>query len=140
MGISLINLGIFTHMVKWIVTLAIPPVIILSAICLVYIVIGCFMSGLPAIVITLPITFPLIVELGYDPIWFGIIIVLLTECGFMTPPVGAILYVIHGLSPERSFGDILKGAIPFVFIIIAAIILLIVFPQIALFLPGTMFE
>jgi C4-dicarboxylate transporter DctM subunit len=140
MGMALINLGIFTGMVKWVVTLPIPPLTILIAIYLMYFILGCFMSGLPAVIITLPITFPIIVGLGYDPIWFGIVIVLFCECGLLTPPVGALLFIVQGLSPNRPFSEVMNGATPFVCIILLATIILTAFPQIATFLPQTMFK
>ena len=109
MAAPLVHMGVFNSLANFIAALPVPPVGILLGICLMYLILGCFMSGLPVIVITLPIVFPIVMGLGYDPVWFGIITVLLDEAGMLTPPVGAILYVLHGLRPDRPFREAALG-------------------------------
>ena len=140
MGSLLANLGVFHELSKWVVALPVPEVGILIAVIIMYLILGMFMSGLPAIIITLPITFPIVVTaLGYDPIWFGILIVLLNECGQLTPPVGTVLYILIGLRPDIPFRQAAMGVIPFVLVILVAITIIVMFPQIALWLPSHMF-
>jgi TRAP-type C4-dicarboxylate transport system permease large subunit len=96
-----------------------------------------FLDVISAVVLTIPILYPSIVAMGYDPIWFGVIIVLLVEMGVVTPPVGINVYVL-GPMVDVPLGVIFKGIAPFCVAITVCIIILIIFPQIALFLPSTM--
>ncbi len=139
MGSLLANLGAFHEMSLWVVALPVPPVGILLALVVMYLILGMFMSGLPSIIITLPITFPIVMALGYDPIWYGILIVLLNECGQLSPPVGIMLYILQGLRPEVPFKEVVAGVVPFFFVILVAIAIIIYFPQIATWLPSLMF-
>ena len=85
---------------------------------------------------TVPVVFPLIMSLGYDPVWFGILITVLMETALITPPIGVNLYVVHGIrSRGGKFNDVAWGALPFVLMMIAMVALLIAYPQIALYLP-----
>jgi tripartite ATP-independent transporter DctM subunit len=138
MGVLLTNLGVFNQMTRWVIALPVPPIGILTAILIMYVILGCFMSGLPAIIITLPIVFPIITVLGYDPIWFGVIIVMLNETGLLTPPVGIILYILQGLRPDTPFREIALGCIPFFITILVAIAIITAFPPIATWLPTLM--
>jgi len=113
-----------------------PPVVILAVIMLIYIVGGCFMDALSFLIITIPIFFPVITALGYDPIWFGVMIVVLLEMGAITPPVGINVYVIKGIAKDVPLETIFKGILPFLLMMIVCLGILILFPQIALFLPG----
>jgi C4-dicarboxylate transporter DctM subunit len=117
--------------------LALPSVVIMMGIILLYILLGMFLDVISAVVLTIPILYPSIVAMGYDPIWFGVIIVLLVEMGVVTPPVGINVYVL-GPMVGVPISTIFKGIIPFCVAIIVCIIILIIFPQIALFLPSTM--
>ncbi len=138
MGTMLANLGAFDAMSKWVTALSMPRLGILLIIILMYLVLGCFMSGLAAIVITLPIVFPIIMTLGYDPIWFGVVIVLMNECGMLTPPVGNLLYLLQGLCPDTPFRVVAMGCLPFVIVILVETAILIAVPQIATWLPTLM--
>ena len=104
----------------------------------VYLVFGCFISSLAMILITIPIFFPVIVALEFDPIWFGIIVVRMTEFGTITPPYGINVFVIKGIAKNVSTATLYKGILPFVIADILHIALLIYIPQIALFLPNLM--
>lgn len=96
------------------------------------------MDALAMIILTVPIIFPVIKELGFDPIWFGVIIVMTVELGLIHPPVGMNVFVIKSVVQEVSFTTIFKGVIPFVLTDILRLLILIAFPAIALWLPGRM--
>jgi C4-dicarboxylate transporter, DctM subunit len=120
----------------WISGLGLPNVVVMGIIILMYLIGGCFMDALAMVTLTIPIIYPLVIALGFDPIWFGVIIVLITEMGVITPPVGINVYVIKGISNGVSLETIFKGIFPFLIAIIVAAILLIAFPSIATFLPS----
>jgi TRAP-type C4-dicarboxylate transport system permease large subunit len=102
----------------------------------VYFIGGCFIDALALVMLTIPIFYPVILQLGYDPIWFGVIIVLVTQIGVITPPVGVNVYVVSGVARDVPLNTIFKGVVPMLIAMIIATLLLIPFPQIALFLPG----
>ncbi len=127
----------------WVSGLAFPPFMIMAIIVLIYFLGGCFMDSLGLIMLTIPIFFPVVTNLGYDPIWFGIIIVLVAEMGVITPPVGINVYVVYGVS-KSIIGDIhletiFKGILPFLLAVVVGIAILIAFPQLVLFLPNSMY-
>ena len=103
-----------------------------------YIILGMFLEGFSMLVLTLPVVFPIMTNLGINPIWFGIVIVLVLEMGLISPPVGLNVFVVKGIAPEVKLGTIFRGIWPFWLAMLVAIIILIAFPQIALFLPNTM--
>src|SRR4249919_1666374 len=111
---------------------------VLALIMVMYIVLGCLMDSLAMIILTIPIIFPVIVHLGFDPIWFGVIIVMTVELGLIHPPVGMNVFVIKSVVQEVTFTTIFKGVIPFVVTDIVRLVILIAFPVIALWLPGRM--
>jgi len=120
----------------WVSALPLPPAAIMGVIVLMYLLGGCFMDALARITLTLPIFYPLVLAMGFDPIWFGVIIVLVTEMGVITPPVGINVYVIKGIAEDVPLETIFKGTFPFLGGLLIAVSILIAFPQIALFLPG----
>lgn len=120
----------------WIAGLSLSPVFIMILIVLIHLVGGCFMDGMALIMLTVPILFPTIIALGYDPIWFGVIVTLIVEMGAITPPVGINVYVIKGIAPDVPLEKIFKGIFPFLYALVIVTIILIVFPKIATFLPG----
>jgi len=122
----------------WTGNLPLPNALIMVFIVFVYLIGGCFMDSLAMILLTIPIVYPLVTALGYDPIWFGVIIVLVTEMGVITPPVGINVYVVSGIARDVPLETIFKGAFPFLFAILTCVTLLMIFPQIALFLPALM--
>jgi TRAP-type C4-dicarboxylate transport system permease large subunit len=98
-----------------------------------------FMDVLSMMVATIPVTYPIAIALGIDPIWFGIFIILMCELGLITPPVGMNLFVVHGIrSDSGTISDVMWGALPYAIIIILFTLLLMVFPQIVTWLPGKM--
>ena len=118
--------------------LNVPPVTVIMVIFCIYIVLGCLMDSMAMLLLTIPIFFPLILTLGFDPIWFGVFIVMVMELAAITPPIGINVYVIHGVAHDVPMSTIFKGIIPFIFPILICAAILILFPQTALFLPGTM--
>ncbi|MDD5204975.1 MAG: TRAP transporter large permease subunit, partial [Desulfobacterales bacterium] len=122
----------------WIGGLALPPTLIIILIILLHLIGGCFMDGLAMMMLTVPILLPTVVALGYDPIWFGIIITLIVEMGAITPPVGINVYVIKGIVPDLPLQTIFKGIFPFLWALVVVSILLTLFPGIVTFLPGLM--
>jgi C4-dicarboxylate transporter DctM subunit len=119
-------------------SLPLPPHAIIGVIILVYLIGGCFMDALAMIMLTIPIFFPVVQTLGFDPIWFGVVIVLITEMGVITPPVGINVYVVYGVARDVPLENIFKGVFPMLIALLVCNLLLILFPQIALWLPGLM--
>ena len=124
----------------WVAALPIPPMAVLGVIVAIYFIGGCFMDALAMITLTIPIFFPAVMALGFDPIFFGVIIVLVVEMGVVTPPVGINVYVVRGVAPEIPLETIFRGVFPFLTAIIATIIIVMSFPQMATFLPGLMWR
>ena len=113
-----------------------PAWVLLTFIVLFLLVLGMFLDVVSVIVISTPILLPVIVALGFSPIWFGVIMIITCEMAVITPPVGLNLYVIKGIAPQVPLNDIIWGALPFVLVELLAIVILAVFPEIALWLPG----
>jgi tripartite ATP-independent transporter DctM subunit len=111
---------------------------ILVLIMLMYLILGCLMDALAMIILTIPIIFPVMMHLGFDPIWFGIIIVMTVELGLIHPPVGMIVFVIKSVIDDVSFSTIFKGVLPFIVTDLIRLVILIAFPIIALWLPSRM--
>lgn len=112
-----------------------PPYAVILLIILIYLIMGCFIDAMAMILLTIPAFYPVVTALGYDPIWFGVIIVMVMGLGTITPPVGMNVYVIAGIAPDVPMGKIFRASVPFVIVEILFTLLLIVFPQIVLFLP-----
>lgn len=113
----------------------ISPLTVMIFICAIYVILGAAMEELSIVLLTLPVFFPLVVGLGFDPVWFGIIIVLVVMIGLISPPVGMNMFVVRNMLPELSTMTVFKGVLPFVYTLIAVLALLVAFPEIALFLP-----
>lgn len=111
---------------------------ILIAILILYLLLGCLMDAFAMVLITMPILYPVIINLGYDPIWFGVLIVIMMEMGMITPPIGMNIFVLKGVSRDISMSAIFQGALPFVVSMAICVAILIIFPDIALFLPNAM--
>jgi tripartite ATP-independent transporter DctM subunit len=111
---------------------------VLALIMVMYIVLGCLMDALAMVILTVPIIFPVIKELGFDPIWFGVIIVMTVELGLIHPPVGMIVFVIKSVIQELNFSTIFAGVLPFILTDLVRLVILIAFPIIALWLPSRM--
>ena len=111
---------------------------VLALILLCYLVLGCFLEGFAMLVLTMPIFFPVITSLGFDPIWFGVVVVLTLEMGLITPPVGVNVFIVKSVAPEVPLGTIFAGVAPFLLAMVVTVVILTLFPQLALFLPNTM--
>jgi len=121
-------------------SLALPRMMVMVAIIIVYVVMGCFLEGIGMMLITVPVFLPLIRQYGYDPIWFSIIVVIVIEVGLIHPPVGMNLFVIQAQAPEIRITSIYRGIVPFLAAPLLMIILMFLFPQLALWLPQTLYR
>ncbi|MGB5747005.1 MAG: TRAP transporter large permease [Desulfobacterales bacterium] len=121
-------------------SLPVSPYVILAMVMVIYLLGGCFMDSLGFLVLTIPIFFPLGVALGFDPIWYSIVLTMVTTMGAITPPVGVNIYVVKALAPDIELGTIFKSVSFFLLACIGSIILLIIFPQLALIIPNAMFD
>lgn len=113
--------------------------VILAAIIVVYMILGCFMDALPMIMLTVPIFFPIITGLGFDPIWFGVMIIIVMMMGFITPPVGMNCYVLSGIIRDVPLGTIFAGAVPYLLALLVGAVIITIFPQIALWIPDLLY-
>jgi TRAP-type C4-dicarboxylate transport system permease large subunit len=111
---------------------------VVAAICIIYVLLGTAMEELSMILLTIPVFFPLIVHLGYDPVWFGVLIVVVVEIGLISPPVGMNLFVLKTLLPNVPQSTVFRGVLPFMLADVVRMALLIAFPVIALYLPSLM--
>ena len=132
----MVSIGLVKAITDLVLSLGWPPLGMLIAIVVFYLILGCFMETLSMMIATTPVVVPVITALGYSPVWWGIIFVILMEAALITPPVGLNLYVVQAVRGKGNFGDLCLGALPFVrrrcWLMIA---LLIAFPQLALWLP-----
>ena len=117
--------------------LPVPPMAIFAAIAILYIILGMFLDIVSAVILTIPVLYPVVLTIGLDPIWYGVMVVILIEMGLVTPPVGMDAFILSGVT-GIPLSTIFRGAIPFLVAAIICIIILAIFPQIALFLPSTM--
>jgi tripartite ATP-independent transporter DctM subunit len=123
---------------NWIVGLEVSRYVVLTIIIAIYFLLGCFLDSVSMMVLTLPVIFPVITALQFNPIWFGVVAVLMMEAGLMTPPVGLNVYTLAGIAKDVPMAEIFKGAMPFLLAIIATTIILTIWPVIALYLPSLM--
>jgi TRAP-type C4-dicarboxylate transport system permease large subunit len=130
--------GVPAMIADWLANLPMPRYAVLCAILLIYVPLGMVMDALPMILLTLPTLFPVVVGLGFDPIFFGVLIVLMCELANISPPMGMNLYIVKGVAKEVPIEQIILGVVPFAILMIVFIAVLIIFPQISLFLPGLM--
>jgi len=114
------------------------PVVILGLVLLGCIILGMFLDGFAILILTLPIIYPIVIALGYNPIWFGVIMVVVLEMGLISPPVGMNVFIVKGVAGDVPMSDIFRGVLPFWLAMFICLALLVSFPQISLFLPQTM--
>lgn len=124
------------ELATWLTGLPVPAWAIIGLIVLFYLVAGCFVDALGLIMLTIPIFYPVVLELGYDLIWFGVIIVVVTQMGVISPPVGVNVYVVSGIERDIPLQTVFKGALPFLLCLILAAALLVAFPILSLWLPA----
>lgn len=130
--------GLPDALANLITELSMPPLGVLLCILAIYVVLGCVMESIPMILITVPIFGPILTALGFDPIWFGVILVIMTEMALISPPIGMNVFIISGMTSGIQMSTIFRGVLPFVAAMLVGVAILIAFPQIALFLPRTM--
>jgi tripartite ATP-independent transporter DctM subunit len=123
---------------SWITGLGLSPIMIITAMMFIYIVLGTVMEELTMVLLTIPLFFPIVTALGFDPVWFGVLIVMIVQIGLISPPVGMNLFVLNALLPGVGLGAIFRGCWPFVVVMIFVLGLLIAFPQLSLWLPSLM--
>jgi C4-dicarboxylate transporter DctM subunit len=134
-----VNYTTMPHDLKTLVsTLNLSPIMVIAAICAIYVILGTAMEELSMILLTVPVFFPLVVHLGFDPIWFGILVVVVVEIGLISPPVGMNLFVLNALLPQVSTPTLFRGVLPFVVADVIRLAILIAFPAISLWLPSMM--
>lgn len=132
-------LGVPQMLAQAVGDLPFPPWVIMLLIIGFYLALGTFMEGFSMIITTVPVIFPVVMALGYDPIWFGVVVTMLVEIALISPPDGTVLYVLQGMRRDGGqIGDVFKGVLPFVGVYILAIVVLMIFPGIALWLPSVL--
>ena len=124
---------------EWVAGLPWPGWAVMAMVVFIYLIGGCFIDALALIMLTIPIFYPVILKLGYDPIWFGIIIVLIGQMGIITPPVGINVFVVKGIAKDVPLETVFAGAMPFLLALIVGTAVIIAFPEIATWLPAYMF-
>jgi len=124
----------------WAGALQVSPYLIHAIILIIYLFLGCFLDAISMMVLTLPVILPIILALGFDPIWFGVMAVLMMEAGLITPPMGLNIFTVAGVVKDVPIEDIFRGTLPFLLSIFAVVILITIFPTLAIFLPGMMFR
>lgn len=127
-------------LVELVTTLGLSPLAIMLLLIAFYLVLGCFLDSLGMILLTVPVFLPLVIGLGYDPVWFGVLVVLVVEIGLITPPVGMNLFVIRAQQSDIGLGTLYRGVLPFLSAGAVMIVLLLLFPGLALWLPRTLFS
>jgi TRAP-type C4-dicarboxylate transport system permease large subunit len=125
-------------MSTWIVGLGVHQYAILAIIVCIYLLLGCFLDAISMMILTLPVIFPVVLQLGFDPIWFGVVCVLMMGAGLITPPLGLCVFTVASVAKDAPLEEVFKGALPFVIAILFVAFLITLYPQIALFLPGLM--
>jgi TRAP-type C4-dicarboxylate transport system permease large subunit len=136
---NLVNVaGLPAEMTAWVKSLDVAPIVVLFVIVGLYLFLGSFLESVSMILLTVPIFFPIVTALGYDPVWFGIIVVVITEIGLIHPPLGLNVFVLTSLLPEIPASEIFKGLIPFLIADLLRLLLMIFFPIITLILPNMM--
>jgi len=139
LNLALALTGVGEALTQWVTGFGLSPTQMLIALIGFYLVLGMFMDTLSMMVATIPLSFPVAVALGIDPIWFGIFIIIMCELGLITPPVGMNLFVVQGIRPDRGgLEDVIWGTLPYALMMIVVTLLLIAFPQIVLWLPSLM--
>lgn len=128
-------IGLVGALNSFITGLGLGPMGTLVAIIVFYLILGCFMEPLPMMIVTIPIIVPVVVQAGFDPVWFGIMVVLLCETAMITPPVGVNLYVVQGVRGRGVISDVILGVLPFIGSLLAMIVLIIAAPDIVMWLP-----
>ena len=140
LGVVLANLRIPGALADMVQAAPLTPLMVMLAVYAIYFVMGIFFDGISMMIITLPVIFPVVTAMGYDPVWFGVAFVIIMEVGLLTPPVGLNLYVIHGISKHRPFSEVAIGSAPFFVVMLLALAIVHAFPQLSLWLPSVLLD
>jgi tripartite ATP-independent transporter DctM subunit len=132
--------GVHESLLQLVKGSGLPPFGIVLMMVLVYLVLGCVLESLSMILLTVPIFFPIIQSLGYDPVWFGILIVVVVEIGLITPPIGVNLFVIRSVVPDIPMSTVIRGVVPFIVADLARVLLIAAVPALSLWLPNLLFR
>ena len=135
---ALVYSGVSRSLTEWVISLGLPSFVLFLAIIVLYIFLGCLIDGTSMMLLTLPVLFPIITAAGFDLIWFGVAVVVLIEIGMITPPIGLNLFVLHGIGGRTPFSEVTRGALPYVCLMLAFLMLMWVAPGIATWLPDQM--
>ena len=130
------NIGLTRNVVAFFQELALGPYETLAIIIVFYLILGLFMETLSLMVATVPIFTPIVVAMGFDPVWFGVLVIMLIETAMITPPVGINLFVIQGVREDGRLAEVVRGVLPFLAALLVGIALLVAVPGLALWLPG----
>lgn len=133
-------LGIPTTLSRWVADLGLSPLGLILALVVFYLVLGCFLETLSMMIATVPVVVPLVVQFGFDPVWFGIFLVLMMEISLITPPTGMNLFVVQGVRGKGSIIDVMMGSIPFVFVMLLFVFIIIAWPGLITWLPELMMK
>jgi tripartite ATP-independent transporter DctM subunit len=123
---------------QWVVSLDVPPIMVMICILLFYVILGMFMDAIGMLLLTLPVVYPAVIALGYDPIWFGIVVVKMAEICLITPPIGLNCFVVNGVRPDIPLTTVFRGIMPFFVADVVTVGLFLAFPQIILWVPQLM--
>lgn len=134
-----VQTGVSRSIVELVTVLDMPPWMVILVVLGFYVVLGCFLDSVAIILVTVPIFLPLVVGLGYDPVWYGVLMIIVVEIGLITPPVGLNLFVIRAQLPEVPLSVLFRGVVPFFGAYVVLIAALMLFPQIALWLPSVLY-
>jgi C4-dicarboxylate transporter, DctM subunit len=138
MGIYLTYEQITARLAEKVLSFGFSVATVLTLVVVLYLVLGMLMDGLAMMVMTIPLTFPIVTGLGFDPIWYGVLLTMIIEAGLLTPPVGMNLFILQGLRPEYSFIELIKGTMPFFVVLMLVTGMVIAFPALITYLPRTM--
>lgn len=136
--VGLAYLKIPAQLAAWATDISVNRYVILAVITFFYVIMGMFVEAISMIMVTIPIIYPILRALGFDSIWLGVYMVIMIEMAQITPPVGVNLYVIHGLTGGKHLDEIIRGIVPFFICQILTLIIVLIFPSIATWLPATM--
>ena len=139
LNLVLATIGLTAELIGFVQRSGLTPLETILLVIVFYLILGCFMETLAMTITTVPVVTEIVVAVGYDPVWFGILVMLLTETALITPPVGVNLFVVQGVRARGSLNDIMIGATPFVLAMFAMFAIMIAFPEVALWLPGIAF-
>ena len=139
LNLVLATIGLTAELIGFVQRSGLTPLETILLVIVFYLILGCFMETLAMTITTVPVVTEIVVAVGYDPVWFGILVMLLTETALITPPVGVNLFVVQGVRAGGSLNDIMIGATPFVLAMFAMFAIMIAFPEVALWLPGMAF-